>query len=100
MSVSVEVALRILEACKAKSEEPLISFVVEQRGGRFSQIFLRWERGKCLKDYIRDKSLTGLLGLYQATQSLPVNQEGMKCRLYYIPSEGDELTFRRPRTMR
>jgi hypothetical protein len=94
MSLDVGTVLRVLEACDAEiTAEPLISLVFPKPGGGSGQVFLKWEQGKMVKEYLRDPVLAGKLSLYQAAYSRIVDHRNVKRRLSHTLKAGDELRF-------
>jgi integrase len=94
VSLDLDTILRVMEVCEAEVEDTtLISFVVPKKGGGTGQVFLEWQKGKFLKDYLRDPVLQGTVSLYQAAYSRILDHRNIRRRLTYMPQPGDELRF-------
>src|SRR5262245_19433183 len=98
MSIDLETLLRVIDACEVEEESPpaLISLVIPRKGGGGSgQIFLEWQPGKTLRDYLQHPTLASAFSLYRAAYSRIVDHRNIRRRLTYAPQPGDELRFLR-----
>lgn len=97
MSIDIETMLRVIDACEVQEQpQKLVSFVIPRRGGEsVGQVFLTWEPGKTVRDYLRNPVMHSAISLYQASHSRIVDHRGCRRRLTHVPQPGDELRFQR-----
>jgi hypothetical protein len=87
----IDSKIAVLKACSSVEVPKVISLVFTRYGLQPAQIFLPWEDGKRLRNYIRDPKLRGHLSLFKVTRSRVVNQDNKKLRLAYVPKPNEEI---------